>query len=426
MMKKTLDVCLRDRLVGKLFSEQGTLSYVYDAAYLQSPDAVKISASLPLGTEEFSHSPVAAFFSGLLPDDAVRVRLAKYLGLSDKNIFGLLEAIGGDCAGAISVYPEGMKIASSVSPTYKVLSDDEADEILSSLDKRPLLVGEDDVRISGAGAQDKLMIAFVDGQIAIPTGQTPSTHIIKPPIKGHPDSVHNEFFCMRLAAALGLPVPKADIYWLKDKPYYLVERYDRRKGADGIYMRLHQEDFCQALHVPPELKYENEGGPSLEQCFGLLDTRIKSGSMAGKNKITLLQGVIFNYLIGNGDAHGKNFSLLYDGEAESLAPFYDLLSTMIYSDRHKAKMAMKIGGKYKFDDVYDRHWLKLADAIGVRPDFMKRQIVGMTNDIAKAITTLWLSLINDPELTHPIYEKILGIFIRNHKRLLDSISQDEK
>ena len=169
-MKKTLDVYLRNIQVGKLFSEQGTLSFLYDEAYLRSPDAVKISASLPLGIEEFSHSPVAAFFSGLLPDDAVRVRLAKYLGLSDKNIFGLLEAIGGDCAGAISVYPEGVKVRGVVSPTYKVLNDDEADEILSSLDKRPLLAGEDDVRISGAGAQDKLMIAFVDGKIAIPTG----------------------------------------------------------------------------------------------------------------------------------------------------------------------------------------------------------------------------------------------------------------
>lgn len=424
-MKKTLDVYLRDRLVGKLFSEQGTLSYVYDAAYLQSSDAVKISASLPLGTEEFSHSPVAAFFSGLLPDEAVRVRLAKYLGLSDKNIFGLLESIGGDCAGAISVYPEGKKIASSVSPTYKILNDDEADEILSSLDKRPLLVGEEDVRISGAGAQDKLMIAFVDGKIAIPTGQTPSTHIIKPPINGHPDSVHNEFFCMRLAAEVGLPVPKVDIYWLKDKPYYLVERYDRRKNADGVFTRLHQEDFCQALHVPPELKYENEGGPSLEQCFELLDVRIKSGSMAGKNKITLLQGVIFNYLIGNGDAHGKNFSLLYDGDAESLAPFYDLLSTVIYSDIHKVKLAMKIGGKYKFTDVTERHWMKLAEAIGVRPDFMERQIVGMSNDIAKASTALKDKLMSDPVLAHPIYEKIIGVFIRNHRRLLDSISSDK-
>lgn len=424
-MKKTLDVYLRDRLVGKLFSEQGTLSFVYDAAYLQSSDAVKISASLPLGMEEFSHSNVAAFFSGLLPDEAVRVRLAKCLGLSDKNIFGLLDAIGGDCAGAISVYPEGIKIASHVSPTYKVLGDDEADEILSSLDKRPLFVGEDDVRISGAGAQDKLMIAFVNGQIAIPTGQTPSTHIIKPPIKNYPDSVYNEFFCMRLAAVVGLPVPKADIYWLKNKPYYLVERYDRRKGADGIYTRLHQEDFCQALHVPPELKYENEGGPSLEQCFGLLDARIKSGAMAGKNKITLLQGVIFNYLIGNGDAHGKNFSLLYDGEAESLAPFYDLLSTVIYSDLHKAKMAMKIGRKYKFSDVYVRHWIELAEVIGVRPDFMRRQMHILANDVAKASTQLFSNLIADTKLSNSAYEKIMAVIVLNHKRLLNAVSEDE-
>lgn len=178
-------------------------------------------------------------------------------------------------------------------------------------------------------------------------------------------------------------------------------------------MRLHQEDFCQALHVPPELKYENEGGPSLEQCFALLDTRIRSGAMAGKNKITFLQGVIFNYLIGNGDAHGKNFSLLYDGEAESLAPFYDLLSTVIYSDRHKVKMAMKIGGKYKFNDVYDRHWLKLADAIGVRANFMERQILTMTKDVQREIKELSDKLNNDPLMASDLYERIIEVVSKN-------------
>ena len=132
--------------------------------------------------------------------------------------------------------------------------------------------------------------------------------------------------------------------------------------------------------------------------------------------------MIFNYLIGNGDAHGKNFSLLYDGEAESLAPFYDLLSTVIYSDLHKAKMAMKLGGKYKFTEVTDRHWMQLAEAIGVRPDFMERQIVGMTNSIANASTSLWGQLIADPLLTHPVYEKIVGISMRHHRRLLSSTS----
>jgi serine/threonine-protein kinase HipA len=226
---------------------------------------------------------------------------------------------------------------------------------------------------------------------------------------------------MRLAAAVGLPVPKADIYWLKDKPYYLVERYDRRKNADGVFTRLHQEDFCQALHVPPELKYENEGGPSLEQCFGLLDMRIKSGSMAGKNKITLLQGVIFNYLIGNGDAHGKNFSLLYDGEAESLAPFYDLLSTVIYSDLHKVKMAMKIGGKYKFADVTDRHWMKLAEAIGVRPDFMERQILMMANALQREIGFLYNELNDNPLTASSVYERIINVFAHNENYRLDKV-----
>ena len=139
--------------------------------------------------------------------------------------------------------------------------------VLTSLDTRPLLAGEEDVRISGAGAQDKLMIAFVDGKIAVPTGNTPSTHIIKPPIKGLEETVYNEFFCMKLADAVGLRVPKAEILWLEEKPYYLVERYDRKRDESGIIKRLHQEDFCQAMRISPEIKYESEGGPSLETMF---------------------------------------------------------------------------------------------------------------------------------------------------------------
>ncbi len=140
----------------------------------------------------------------------------------------------------------------------------------------------------------------------------------------------------------GAASPRFFIYWLKERPYYLIKRYDRRKNRHGKVIRLHQEDFCQALYLPPEMKYENEGGPTLENCFGLLEERIKTGSMASKNKIILLEGIIFNFLIGNGDAHGKNFSLLYDKNIELLAPFYDLMNTVVYSNRFKVKMAMKI------------------------------------------------------------------------------------
>lgn len=412
--KEILDVYLHGRLVGRLHSDNATLSFNYDLKYLDNQNASKLSASFPLGDTVFDHQATSAFFSGLLPEGGVRTQLAKYLSISEKNTFALLKKIGGECAGAVSVYPQGSSPKADDEPTYLVLEDNEADDILTSLDTRPLLAGEEDVRISGAGAQDKLMIAFVDGKIAVPTGNTPSTHIIKPPIKNLEETVHNEFFCMKLADAVGLRVPKVEILWLEEKPYYLVERYDRKRDESGTIKRLHQEDFCQAMRISPEIKYENEGGLSLEQCFALLDERIGSGSMSGSNMLSLFHGVVFNFLIGNGDAHGKNFSILYEeGAAESLSPFYDLMCTVIYSNAYKAKMAMKLGGKYKFKDVTARHWEKLGDALGFRTDFVRRQVLIMNDRIVEAATRLSGELNEKPETASSIYEKIIAVINSN-------------
>jgi serine/threonine-protein kinase HipA len=417
--KKHLDVFLYNHYVGKLCSDNGTLSFAYDTAYLKKRDAVKLSSSLPLKEEVFDHQITSDFFSGLLPDEYVRKRLARYLRISEKNTFALLKEIGGECAGAVSMHIEGNAPDTNARPKYRVLDDKEAHDILSTLDKRPMLAGEEDIRISGAGAQDKLIISFVDGKIAIPKHSTPSTHIIKPAIKELEEPVQNEFFCMKLAKTMGLPVPDVSIHRLENYPFYLVERYDRRKDKDGVVTRLHQEDFCQAMHIPPEMKYESKGGPTLEKCFALLDGRIKSGVMAGKNKITLLQGVIFNFLIGNGDAHGKNFSLLYDGESESLSPFYDLICTVVYDDAYKAKMAMKIGSKYKFQEVAVRHFEELGESVGFKPDFVRKQIHTISNDIAKAAAALHIALNKDPRTASGIYEKIVNVIVKHHNRMLD-------
>ena len=405
-----LNVFLYGIFIGQLRSDKGELSFTYDKAYLEKQDAKKLSTSLPLQDRPFEHAITAAFFSGLLPDDYVRTQLARYLHLSDKNIFALLKAIGGECAGAVSVYPEGVMPDLQEQFTYRALDVSEANHILNDLDKRPMMAGEDDVRISGAGAQNKLMVAFVDGKIAIPLRNTPSTHIIKPPIKGLEDPVQNEFFCMTLAKRVGLPVPEVHLYWIEKKPYYLVDRYDRILDKSGRMVRLHQEDFCQARHIPPEIKYESEGGPTLQQCFSLLDEKIQSGTMPGRNKIILLKGVLFNFLIGNGDAHGKNFSLLYQDGAESLAPFYDLMSTAVYFNVHKSKMAMKISGKYKFNEVMIRHLERLAVTNGFRIDFFRKQLQDLAKDIHDASEKLCIELNEKPETKSAIYEKI-NLFI---------------
>lgn len=415
--KQYLNVYLQEKAVGKLCSDKGSLSFTYNDAYLKWDGASKLSSSLPLQTEEFPHQVVSPFFSGLLPDGIVRTRIAKYLGLSEGNTFSLLAAIGGDCAGAISLFSEEEPPALSKIGTYRILDDREAFEILSMLEKRPLMVGEDGIRISGAGAQDKLMVSLVDGKIAIPTGTTPSTHIIKTNITGLEETVQNEYFCMRLAKQMGLPVPDVWIHYVNQTPFYLIKRYDRQFNSSESVKRLHQEDFCQAMQIPPELKYENEGGPKLRDCFRLLDEKIKSGCMPGKSKITLLQCVIFNFLIGNGDAHGKNFSLLYDAETESLAPFYDLMNTTLYTNVYKARMAMKIDGKYKFKDIRLRHILALSKAVGFREDFARKLAAKMIESIKYEAIVLSNALNDTNKNQSPIYKKILDTIISHGNQL---------
>ena len=402
-------VFLHDQYCGNINYENGRLCFVYQQSYLEDANARAISTTMPLSPEIYSHQTVYPFFSGLLPDEGVRLRLARYLQLSQKNTFGLLEAIGGECAGAISVRarPENFNQVYE----YLVLNEHEALEVMHSLQQRPFLVGKEDIRISAAGAQSKLMISFVGNHIAIPKGHTPSTHLIKPAIPGFNETVQNEYFCMLLAQKIGLKTPNVHILRFIDESFYVVERYDRIM-IDGKIKRLHQEDFCQILNIPPEIKYENEGGPSLKDSFGLMDKLIKEGRMPGIDKLRLLKLVFFNFIIGNTDAHGKNFSILYLNNGITLAPCYDLLSTLVYSEHLKDKMAMKIGGEYDTPFIQKKNWQKLAHEIGVKDSFLIQQLKNTAEYTLKEAEKL-LHTIEEPS---PIYQRIVDVIIHQVKR----------
>ncbi len=407
-MNKTLMVFFHDQYCGDLNFENGRLSFTYQNTYLENANASAIATTMPLSQQTYSHQIVYPFFSGLLPDEGVRYRLARYLQLSEKNTFGLLEVIGGECAGAISVKstPENF----NPQKEYLVLDESQALEIMHSLQQRPFLAGRDDIRISAAGAQCKLMISFVENKIAIPKGHTPSTHLIKPAIPGFQDTVNNEYFCMLLAKKIGLITPDVKILKLMDESFYVVERYDRVKTKDDI-KRLHQEDFCQILNIPPEIKYENEGGPSLKDCFAIMDKLIKEGLMPGIDKLRLLKLVFFNFIIGNTDAHGKNFAILYLDNGITLAPCYDLLSTLVYSEHLKDKMAMKIGGEYNNPFIQKNNWQKLALEIGVKESFLLQQLKSTAELTLKEAERL-LHLIQEPS---PIYQRIYDVIVHQVK-----------
>lgn len=358
-MSDTLQVYWGKNIVGQLrMADKGDFSFQYAEEWLESASATLLSIRLPLRKEPFPDSVCRFFFSNLLPEGNVRALIARKLGISETNDFELLKALGGDCAGAISLLPEEQKVSDK--GDYERITPKELDAMIEGMFSSPLLVWKEELRLSLAGAQQKLPVYIEDGKIYLPRGANPSSHILKPRITGFGQIIENEAFCMLLAKKYGLPVPEATI--LKGKqPIYLVERYDRKRDAQGKPVRLHQEDFCQALGFSYARKYETEGGPNLEKCFSLL---LDHGTQPILDKKVLIQWIVFNYMIGNCDAHAKNISMLITKESYRLAPLYDLVSTAVYPSL-SAKFAMKIGGENRPEWMLPRHWERLAADAGV-------------------------------------------------------------
>lgn len=393
-MARALDVYLYNHLVGQLIQDDhGQMLFDYADDWLDNPDAVPLSLSLPLEKGHFKHNECRGFFGGILPEESKRVLIARNLGISARNDFALLEQIGGECAGAVTFLPEG-KAPAERDYQYRQLSTGQLSGILKDLPRRPLLAGESGVRLSLAGAQDKLAV-HVDGeQISIPLENSPSTHILKPAITHFKGVVFNEALCMKLAAVIGLTSASVEIRKAGEIDFLLIERYDRRTWVDSKgdkhLERIHQEDFCQALGIVSEMKYQNEGGPSVKQCFDLL-REVSSAPVLDLQR--LLDAVIFNFLVGNHDAHGKNFSLLHEnfdsrsvkgtlgsGRSVRLAPLYDIVCMSYYPELSK-KMAMKIGGEYRSNSIAPRHFERLADEAGLAKPLVKRRV----SELAEAI-----------------------------------------
>lgn len=342
-----LGVWLHASRVARVREKSGRLRLEYtneafDGYELGSP---VLSVSLPLVATSYPNGVTRAFLEGLLPEGAARNEIAAELGLVASNTYGLISALGRDCAGALVIQPEDEeKPPLSTTLTAERLPDDRVTDLIMNLRTAPLGVDER-VRISLAGVQEKLLLTRMpDGSWGRPVDGTPSTHIIKPTIARFPYTVENEAFCMRVAQNLGLDVANVEV--IKGDPVnaLIVERYDRLVTADGAVERIHQEDFCQAMAILPKHKYQQDGGPSLTQIAGILESAASPESVE-----KLLQAVAFNVLIGNGDAHGKNFSLIHEREGSmKLAPLYDLLCTYFYGDD---RLAMYVDDVRRIDRV---------------------------------------------------------------------------
>ena len=352
-------VANRRRLGTVIRSGSGRLSFTYDEEWRRNPAGFPLSLSMPLRANPFGPAAVEPWLAGLLPEDEAVLRAwGLRFQVSRRNVFDLLAEVGEDCGGAVQfVQPDRVdEVITSAPPRVAWLTGDEIGRRLAeirsdpSLSRRP----EDPGRFSLPGFQPKTALLFDDGRWGLPAGATPTTHILKPENPRFPGLVENEHLCLRLARAVGLPAATSRTQRFGDQLALVATRYDRRK-IGGEWVRLHQEDFCQALGLPPERKYENEGGPHVG---AMLDILRAESALPDEDVLTLARALMLHWLLGATDAHGKNFSLLIGRRGQvRLAPLYDVSSFFPYAeDPRRLKLSNRIGGKYRLYDIGRREW----------------------------------------------------------------------
>jgi serine/threonine-protein kinase HipA len=371
----SLDVYLHQDLVGILErGEQARLRFRYSPEWVER-GGERLSLSLPLREGIFDDEECRPFFAGLLPEGEFLRSIARFFQVSADNPFSVLQEIGGECAGAVSLASPGSDPPFLNSTEPRWLEEGDLARLLEAMPSPALLPDSgnegEGFRLSLAGTRDKLPVLCEENRIAITRGRPPSTHIIKKPVAELEAMVANEAYCLALAAESGLIAAVASPLAERDQEGLLVRRYDRRRGDDsGEVVRIHQEDFCQSLGTLPELKYQAEGGPDVAACAALIREHAFAPAV---DLLGFLDALLFDLLIGNTDTHGKNFSFLLDGEgAPKLAPLYDLLSARAYWP-FKRKMAMKYGGEYRMDRIRGRHLDRLAAELEIAPAAIRRR-----------------------------------------------------
>jgi serine/threonine-protein kinase HipA len=380
-----LNVFLNSHLVGRLNRQaSGAIDFQYDPSWLDWTHALAVSLSLPLREDRYIGAPVIAVFDNLLPDnDSIRRRMAEHVHAQGTDAYSLLAAIGRDCVGALQFLPDGIQPGPAGGLDGKPVSDDEIAGILGNLASAPLGLGEDeDFRISIAGAQEKTALLFWENRWHKPLGTTATTHILKPQIGRLPNgidlsfSVENEFLCLKLTKALGIPSAEVAISEFGGKRALVVERFDRRWTQDNRLLRLPQEDCCQALSVPPTRKYESDGGPGIPAILNLF----KGSDASDEDQAMFLKALVAFWLLGATDGHAKNFSVhLSPGGRFRMTPLYDVISAQPSVDagqiqHNKMKLAMAVGNSrhYVVGTVVPRHFIETAAKAGIGASVVER------------------------------------------------------
>jgi serine/threonine-protein kinase HipA len=355
-----LNVYFDGRHIADLWIENKSYCFRYNGL-----DVPAISLTLPLREAPYLHDEVKPYFANLLPEGEARTAIEIRLGIHRGDDYSLLQRIGGDCAGAVTVFPHGE--LPSATPTYAPLSPAELIQLVHELPRNPLYIGHSGaVRLSLPGVQHKIALYYENGTFHLPENGAPSSHILKVPITtltGVTHTVENETFTMTLARMAGLNVPDVEQLTIGDLPVYVTRRFDRHRATDGNLRRILQEDICQLMGLEPTMKYQNAGGPSLEDCANII-RRYSSDSLTDIEH--LIRWALFNVVIGNADAHAKNIAIMQYSGVIRLAPFYDLLSTLVYGTNLDSCLAMSIGREYVPEQISRENISQFAKFMDVK------------------------------------------------------------
>lgn len=373
---RQLLVRINDATVGTLSAQDDIWRFAYAPEWIASPQAFALAPGLPLSEVEYvdgaSQRPVQWYFDNLLPEEQLRSVLAKEAQIDEADAFGLLGYFGAESAGSlVMAAPNAATAATGLLP----LPLQELNARIRNL-PRATLTQNAPKRMSLAGAQHKMVVVYRDGQLFEPLPGTPSTHILKPDSQSadYPHSVINEYFSMRLAAAVGLNVPAVHRLYAPE-PAYIVERFDRRTAADGSTQRLHIIDTCQLLAKSRAFKYE-------QATLGTLVQAVEQCTAKAATRLQLYRWLVFNYLLGNGDNHLKNISFHISHEGVQLAPAYDLLCTAVYDTRSfsespvwpKTQLALSLGQATQFEHVNRAVMLQAGADLGLAKSTATREL----------------------------------------------------
>jgi serine/threonine-protein kinase HipA len=426
-MSAQLVALLDGQEVGRVTRDaRGRLSFVYAEDWRQAEGAYPLSLSMPLTATEHAHKPIEAFLWGLLPDNtAVLDRWARRFQVSARNPFALIGHVGEDCAGAVQfVRPERLDDVIGQGPSeVDWLDETGVAERLRALraDHAAWRIPGDTGQFSLAGAQPKTALVHENGCWGVPSGRTPTTHILKPPTGEFDGHAENEHVCMKLASALGLITASSQVMRFEDQVAIVIERYDRQRTEAGL-VRVHQEDTCQALAIPPTVKYENEGGPGARAIVELI--RAVSGRPE-EDVQRFVDALALNWMIGGTDAHAKNYSMLIgEGGRARLAPLYDIASILPYGfDLQKVRSAMKIGGEYRMRDIGPRQWRKQAKDLRLDADVLVLRIRDLARKIPDALVDVSHAAEADG-LDHPLIERLSQMIIERAQQAEHSLEKD--